>query len=89
MTVKVYMNGNLSMDFGLPVALKAFADAILGALQPLVTLITNAINSGLNQINIEAFTLPSKLPGTDFPANLTFHDVSFQGNSVVAVINVG
>lgn len=89
MTVKVYMNGNLGMDFGLPPALKPFADAILGAFRPLVTLITNAINSGLDQINIEAFTLPNKLPGTDLSANLTFQDVRFQGNSVVAVINVG
>ena len=86
--VKVYLDGKLGLDFELPGPLKPVGDAILGVFQPLVTLITNAINTGLNQITINAFSLPGQIPGTPIPANLTFQETVFKGNAVVAVIKV-
>lgn len=87
--VKVYLNGTISFNFGLPDVLEKVAGSILSVIQPLATVITNAVNSGLNNITINAFTLPTTIPGTDFPATLSFAEAGFQGNSVQAVIRVG
>lgn len=87
-TVKVYLNGNISLNFGLPGVLEKVAGSILSVIRPLADAITGAINSGLDHINIDAFTLPDTIPGTGFPASLSFADTSFRGNAVQAVIRV-
>ncbi|MDB5084183.1 MAG: hypothetical protein JWN30_1069 [Bacilli bacterium] len=84
--IKVYLDGNISVDFGLPDALEKAAEGILSFIQPIASAITDAINVGLDKINIKAFTLPSTIPGTNFAANLSFGWVGFSGNCVAATI---
>lgn len=86
--VKVFLDGSVSFNFGLPSVLEAVAGSILSVLNPLGGLITDAINQGLDRINIPAFTLPSQVPGTPFQASLSFNTLGFYGNAVVTSVNV-
>lgn len=87
--VKVYMDGNIAIGFDLPSPLDKVADGILSIFRPLADAITGAVNSGLDMISINAFVLPNEIPGTNIPADLTFVETGFKGNSVQAVIRVG
>jgi hypothetical protein len=87
--VKVYLDGSVSCSFDLPDVLKAAADSILGVINPLAELITGAINQGLDKITIPAFSLPSQIPGTSYEAALSFANLGFYGNAVVASVSVG
>jgi hypothetical protein len=86
--VKLYLDGNIQIDFGLPGVLEKVADSILSAIRPLSGAITDAVNIGLDKINIPAFTLPNSLPGTNLAANLKFDQLGLYGNSVFATIHV-
>ncbi|MFD2610900.1 hypothetical protein [Paenibacillus gansuensis] len=85
---KVSMDGSVSFDFGLPGVLEKAADSILSLIKPLAGEITNAINAGLDQVNITMFTLPEQVPGTDLSAGLNFRQLGFYGNSAYAVIEI-
>jgi hypothetical protein len=86
--VKAYLDGNISFDYGLPNILETAADEILSVIKPLARNLTDAVNVELNQRQIDLFTLPDKLPGTNLSADLTFQELGFVENSAIAVIKL-
>jgi hypothetical protein len=89
LNVKVYLNGTVHFDFGLPSELQKYADDILSVLGTLDDAITAKINDALSPISIRAFTLPSTVPGTNLSASLSFIDQRFAGDGAMAVVRVG
>ncbi len=86
--VKPCIDEHFSLHFDFPGLLGKVADDILDGISSIADDITDALNDALGHISIKAFTVPTTVPGTDYPVSLSLDGLGFSGNSLVATVRV-
>ncbi|MBK8080236.1 MAG: hypothetical protein IPK25_08115 [Saprospiraceae bacterium] len=81
---------SFSVNFDFPLLLKPVEVLLETLLKGIFLVFKGIINNAINGRKIEIFKLPSKVPGTNYSASLSFapNGLAYHGKSVEGIVKV-